>query len=169
MQSPHRDSQRGPAEQPRRAALYVRVSTAKRAIKGSATDFEQDPAVQEMPLRALVAQRGWLLINVDSRVSEPTRSARMTSDPVPLTVAPVTRSPAPFSTGIGSPVIIDSSTLLIPYSTTPSTGTFSPGRTRSRAPTCTWSKGTSASEPSSRTRRAVFGVRPRRALMAAPV
>ena len=58
----------------------------------------------------------------------------MTSDPVPFTVAPITGSPARFSTGIGSPVTIDSSTALVPSSTTPSTGTFSPGRTRSRSP-----------------------------------
>ena len=47
-----------------------------------------------------------------SIVSAPTRSARMTRPPVPLTVPPMTRSPGPFSTGIGSPVIIDSSTAL---------------------------------------------------------
>ena len=45
--------------------------------------------------------------------------------------------PASFSTGIGSPVSIDSSTALAPSSTTPSTGTFSPGRTRRRSPTWT--------------------------------
>jgi hypothetical protein len=66
MQSQQDDSQRGPFEQPRRAALYVRVSTSKRSLKGGATDFEQDPAVQEMPLRALVAQRGWHPTNVYS-------------------------------------------------------------------------------------------------------
>ena len=66
MQSQQDDSQRGPAEQPRRAAIYVRVSTAKQAIKVSTSDFEQDPAVQEMPLKALVAQRGWKLTNVYS-------------------------------------------------------------------------------------------------------
>ena len=66
MQSQQVDSQRGPTEQPRRAALYVRVSTAKRSLKGGAADFEQDPAVQEMPLQALVAQRGWRLTNVYS-------------------------------------------------------------------------------------------------------
>ena len=43
--------------------------------------------------------------------------------------------PARFSTGIGSPVSIDSSTALSPSSTTPSTGSFSPGRTRRRSPT----------------------------------
>ena len=69
-----------------------------------------------------------------SSVSLPTRSARMTSPPVPLMVPPVTGSPAFFSTGTGSPVIIDSSTELDPSTTMPSTGIFSPGRTRSRSP-----------------------------------
>jgi len=65
-----------------------------------------------------------------SNVSLPTRSARMTKLPVPLTVPPVTLSPTDFSTGSGSPVIIDSSTLDRPSKTTPSTGTLSPGTTR---------------------------------------
>ena len=47
-------------------------------------------------------------------MSRPTRSARITKAPVPLTVPPITRSPGAFSTGIGSPVIIDSSTALVP-------------------------------------------------------
>ena len=51
--------------------------------------------------------------------------------PVPLTVPPVTLSPVVFSTGIDSPVSIDSSTFVRPSMTRPSTGTFSPGRTRS--------------------------------------
>jgi hypothetical protein len=86
-----------------------------------------------------------------------------------LTVAPMTRSPGFFSTGMGSPVIMDSSIALAPSSTTPSTGTFSPGRTRSRSPTCTLSSATSSSVPSPRTRRAVFGARFRSARTAAPV
>jgi hypothetical protein len=52
-----------------------------------------------------------------------------------LTVPPITRSPGNFSTGIASPVTIDSSTLERPSSTTASTGTFSPGRTRSLSST----------------------------------
>ena len=76
-----------------------------------------------------------------STVSAPTRSARITRPPVPLTVPPITRSPGPFSTGIGSPLIIDSSTALAPSTTMPSTGTFSPGRTRSRSPGTTCSSG----------------------------
>ena len=69
-----------------------------------------------------------------SRVSEPTRSARMTNDPVALMVAPMTLLVGDFSTGIDSPVIMDSSTELRPSSTTPSTGILSPGRTRSWSP-----------------------------------
>ena len=83
-----------------------------------------------------------------SSVSAPTRCASITNVPVPLTVPPVTWSPGAFSTGIGSPVTIDSSTLVAPSSTTPSTGMRSPGRTRSRSLTCTSSSGTSCSVPS---------------------
>ncbi len=47
--------------------------------------------------------------------------------------------------------------LVAPSSTTPSTGTRSPGRTRSRSPTATCSSGTSCSRPSASMRRAVGG------------
>ena len=104
-----------------------------------------------------------------STVSEPTFSARITRVPLPLIVAPMTRSPGALLHRHGSPVIIDSSTLERPSSTTPSTGTFSPGRTRRRSPTCTCVSGTSSSAPSSRSRRAVFGARPSSALIAAEV
>ena len=70
-------------------------------------------------------------------VSRPTRSARMTNEPLAFIVAPMTRSPAAFSTGSDSPVSIDSSTAEAPSMTTPSTGTRSPGRTRTRSPTTT--------------------------------
>ena len=49
--------------------------------------------------------------------------------PVLFRVAPMTSAPGLFSTGSDSPVIIDSSTALLPSSTFPSTGIFSPGRT----------------------------------------
>ena len=45
-----------------------------------------------------------------SAVSRPTRVARMTNVPVVFCVAPMTSSPGPTMTGIGSPVSIDSST-----------------------------------------------------------
>ncbi len=78
-----------------------------------------------------------------------------------LTVPPITRAPTPFSTGSDSPVSIDSSTALAPLSTSPSTGTRSPGRTTTTSPPRTLSTGTSTSAvaPSGvgRTTRAVFG------------
>jgi len=83
-----------------------------------------------------------------SKVSLPTRSARITKLPEPLRVPPVTRSPGRFSTGRGSPVSRDSSTELSPSRMTPSTGTRSPGRTRRRLPWATRSRGTSRSERS---------------------
>ena len=51
---------------------------------------------------------------------------------MPLTVPPVTRAPAVFSTGIDSPVSMDSSTELAPSVTKPSTGNFLAG-TNSKA------------------------------------
>jgi hypothetical protein len=104
-----------------------------------------------------------------SSVSEPTCFASITKPPGPLRVPPVTLAPAAFSTGAASPVIIDSSTALLPSSTTPSTGTFSPGRTRSRSPTATWSSGTSLSAPSRPIRLAVLGASSSSARIARPV
>ena len=92
-----------------------------------------------------------------------------------FSVAPMTVSPGCFSTGIDSPVSIDSSTDELPCSTTPSTGTFSPGRTRTASPTWTIATGTSRSTPvgwpfsSSSTTRAVLACRPISRLMAALV
>ena len=48
---------------PRRAALYVRVSTTNRASSNQAV-FEQNPEVQELPLRQLAEQRGWNVVQV---------------------------------------------------------------------------------------------------------
>src|SRR3954463_15653921 len=61
-----------------------------------------------------------------SSVSEPMRSARNTKEPEPLIVAPVTRSPAAFAAGTGSPLTIDSSMRLQPSSTRPSPRPLSP-------------------------------------------
>jgi DNA invertase Pin-like site-specific DNA recombinase len=59
-------AQSGSASQVKRAGVYVRVSTASRTKHGDALTFDQDPAVQEQPLRELVAQRGWTLHRVYS-------------------------------------------------------------------------------------------------------
>lgn len=50
----------------KRVALYVRVSTSSKSRKGETVAFGQDPAVQEAPLRQLIAQRGWQLHEVYS-------------------------------------------------------------------------------------------------------
>ena len=80
-----------------------------------------------------------------SIVSRPTPVARQRSRPSPLTVAANTFAPARFATGMLSPVSIDSFTLDSPSSTSPSTGTLSPGRTTNTSPGCTCSTGTSFS------------------------
>ena len=91
-------------------------------------------------------------------VSRPTFSARIRKLPVVLSVPAITLAPGSLVTGIDSPVTIDSSSDERPSVTMPSTGTFSPGRTRRMSPTATSSSATSSSVPS-RTRRAVFGAR----------
>jgi DNA invertase Pin-like site-specific DNA recombinase len=48
----------------KRAAIYVRVSTTNRTRGGDG--FEQNPEVQEVPLRQLAQQRGWILVQVYS-------------------------------------------------------------------------------------------------------
>lgn len=55
-----------PVSATRRASLYLRVSTATKSRHGEVLASEQDPAVQERPLRDLIAQRGWTLYRVYS-------------------------------------------------------------------------------------------------------
>ena len=104
-----------------------------------------------------------------SIVSRPIASARTSTDPVWFRVPPMTVSPVALVTGIDSPVTSASSREERPSTTMPSTGTFSPGRTRSRSPSWTRSRVTSASVPSAARRCAVFGVRSNSARMAPEV
>ena len=67
-----------------------------------------------------------------------------------------------------SPVSMDSSTLEWPSTMTPSTGIFSPGRTKTRSSLTTCSTGTSISLPSRMT-RAVLAASPISFLMASEV
>ena len=94
-------------------------------------------------------------------VSLPTPSTRMVNAPVELIVPPMTDAPGIFSTGIDSPVIIDSSTAEMPSITTPSTGMLSPGLTRTRSPTFRNSTSTSLAlaAPAAAMRWATFGER----------
>ena len=103
-------------------------------------------------------------------VSAPTFSARITSAPVPLIVPPISLSPGAFSTGIDSPVTIDSSTALVPSSTT-AVDRHALARAARAADRrcCTLSSGISSSRPSARMRRAVFGARLSSARIAPPV
>ncbi len=101
-------------------------------------------------------------------LSLPTRWASMVSNPWRLSVAPMTPSPVALSTGKLSPVIMLSSTDERPSTTRPSTGIFSPGRTRSTSPGTTSATGTSISTPP-RTTRAVFGCSPMSFLIASLV
>ena len=103
-----------------------------------------------------------------SAVSAPTRVARRVNVPLVFSVAPMTSSPGPFTTGSASPVSIASSTAEDPSTTTPSTGTFSPGRTRTMSSWRTSAMGRSTSPPP-RTTRAVRGCRPMSVRMASPV
>ena len=124
-------------------------------------------------MRCMGALERWARATIctiwDSTVADPTRSERITNAPLVLSVAPISGSPTCLLIGSGSPVSMDSSSALWPSTTTPSTGTFSPGRTRSRSPTCTWASGTSSSLPSALIRRAVLGANPSRERMAAEV
>ena len=53
------------ASKTKRAALYVRVSTTNRSTRNQAV-FEQNPEVQELPLRQMAEQRGWTVVRVYS-------------------------------------------------------------------------------------------------------
>ena len=101
-------------------------------------------------------------------VSPPTRVAVNSKLPTLLIVAPTTVSPTFFSTGILSPVIIDSSIADEPLVISPSTGTFSPGRTKIVSPLTTCSIGISSVWPSRMT-RAVFAWSPMSFLIASDV
>ncbi len=103
-----------------------------------------------------------------SAVSLPIFVASNFRDPSLLIVPPITPAPDNFSTGSDSPVNMDSSTEECPSITTPSTGIFSPGLTRTRSPMRTSSISTSISRLS-RMMCAVFGRSPISFLMASLV
>ncbi len=115
-----------------------------------------------------------------SIVSLPTLVARIQKLPLLLRVAPISGSETSLLTGKLSPVSIDSSTLERPAINSPSTGIFSPGRTRMISPTWTSSIGMSIGTPlgmppaappgmPSRITRAVLALRPISLRMASEV
>ena len=82
-----------------------------------------------------------------SAVSAPVLATRKEKLPVVLIVPPTTLAPMPFVTGVGSPVSIEFVDKDEPSITCPSTGTLSPGLTRTMSPTKTSSRGISTSPP----------------------
>jgi DNA invertase Pin-like site-specific DNA recombinase len=50
----------------KKAAIYLRVSSAAKVKSGADSVFEQNPEVQEQPLRQLAEQRGWSVVRVYS-------------------------------------------------------------------------------------------------------
>ena len=82
----------------------------------------------------------------------PTPVARATMRPVRFIVPPRTVDPTVVSTGIGSPVIIEVSTLDAPSTISPSAARVSPARVTKRSPLCNFSMGTRVSTPSRNTR-----------------
>ena len=42
-----------------KVAIYIRVSTASKTKHGAEATYDQNPDVQEQPLRELARQRGW--------------------------------------------------------------------------------------------------------------
>ena len=79
---------------------------------------------------AFVAEASLTIFTILARVlSSPTAVARHTSLPVLFIVPLDTRLPITLSDGMLSPVRADSSTTLLPSSTTPSTAKLSPGST----------------------------------------
>jgi hypothetical protein len=146
-------------------AQPVKVSAATASTSGTKTAEMRSARRCSWPLPVWACSTSWTIWA--RAVSAPTAVARMVNTPLVLTVAPATRSPGALSTGMLSPVNMDSSTALVPSSTSPSTGTFSPGRMRSRSPTVTCSTGTSTSAPS-RSTRACLAPSSSRARMAWP-
>jgi DNA invertase Pin-like site-specific DNA recombinase len=59
-----------------RCACYLRVSTANQSRQGDSARFDQNPEVQEQPLRELIEQRGWRLHRVYSDRASGTQERR---------------------------------------------------------------------------------------------
>jgi len=60
----------------KRAVIYLRVSTSSRSKHGDKLTYDQDPAMQEAPLRELITQRGWELVKVYSDRASGARESR---------------------------------------------------------------------------------------------
>ena len=106
----------------RRGSGPHRPQTTK-AMLATRTTAGTNQAATTSARRWIGARERWASLTMRtiwaSRVTAPTRWASMSRLPVPFNVAPMSPSPSDLATGIGSPVTIDSSTLLLPETTTP--------------------------------------------------
>ena len=140
------------------AAMRITIGTNTPAIRSTSRPMGGLDIWAERTMRMMRA----------SVVSSPSRLTRRTKAPERFMVPPVTASPSSRATASGSPVSMDSSMVVRPSVITPSMGTFSPGRTRTRSPTRNSDTGISA-WPAARTTRAVVARRPISALIASLV
>ncbi len=107
------------------------------------------PTVRAIIVRYIAAlfARSWAFLTSSTTwfryVSFPVLSTFTTKAASPLMEPPITSFPGFFVTDFDSPVSIDSLMLLVPSTTVPSTGTFSPGLTRTLSPIFSWSTPTS--------------------------
>ena len=85
------------------------------------------------------------------------RSTTTSTTPHKLMVPASTVSPTVFSTGVASPVRLDSSLAVLPLTISASTGNSEPGFTSRRCPARNASTATSRSWPSESTRVATLG------------
>ena len=104
----------------------------------------------------------------ENTVSSPVLSAFILKNPVLFMVAAMTRSPAALNTGMLSPVIAASSTLVLPSRITPSAGTLFPGFTCRISPGSISCAGISVTTPL-RSASAVFGAKSSSFFKASPV
>ena len=127
------------------------------AMEMTAGTKKPDTVSAILAMGALVAAASLTIRMICARVvSSPTRVASHRRKPDWLVVAAETLSPSALSTGMLSPVSALSFTALLPSSTMPSTGMFSPGRTTKTSPLRTFAMGTLTSVPP-RKRVAVLG------------
>ena len=131
-----------------RAAALSAMTTIQVAHRSASPTIFALPASADCTSRIIL----WM------ELSSPTRAASISKAPNWLTVPLETSSPGPLSTGRDSPVITAWLMEVSPDRMTPSTGTVSPGSTRSRSPTLTCCAATTFSVPFSST-LAVCGVR----------
>ncbi|SCL43182.1 hypothetical protein GA0070615_6314 [Micromonospora aurantiaca] len=144
--------ERRSAPKSRGTANSARVATTT-AIEYRCSTFSMNSCVLALVADAC-STRATMRAITDSPAS---RCTRTTSVPVPLRVPANTSSPTDLPAGSGSPVMVASSTSLMPSTTTASAPMRTPGRTRTWSPKRSSTVSTTVSPPSGSTRVACSG------------